>query len=157
MQCTGRKHPARQPVYNSENRANIVFVTICTRKRQTILANDTAHKIIRQAWSAADHWAVGRYVIMPDHIHLFCAPATYDHLSIKRWIAFWKAKTSLTWPTANQRPIWQIDAWDTQLRTGDSYSAKWAYVRNNPIRHQLVARAEDWPYQGEMHSLLWHD
>ena len=56
-----------------------------------------------------------------------------------------------------QRPIWQIDAWDTQLRTGDSYSAKWAYVRNNPVRHKLVSSAEDWPYQGEIHTLLWHE
>jgi hypothetical protein len=55
------------------------------------------------------------------------------------------------------QPIWQMDCWDTQLRAGQSYGAKWDYVRNNAVRHGLVARAEDWPYQGELNILPWHD
>jgi hypothetical protein len=31
------------------------------------------------------------------------------------------------------------------------------YVRRNPIRHDLVTKAEDWPYQGEIEHLEWHD
>ncbi len=27
---------------------------------------------------------------------------------------------------------------------------KWEYVRDNPVRHGLVASAEEWPYQGEI-------
>jgi len=30
-------------------------------------------------------------------------------------------------------------------------------VKNNPVRHGHVACAEDWPYQGELNILEWHD
>ena len=157
MEYHDRKQPAHQPVHDIGNRSNIIFLTACTNKRKKILANEAVHQLIRYAWQNADHWIVGRYVIMPDHIHLFCSPAKYDHLSVKRWTAFWKSSASKIWPDPSEQPIWQIDAWDTQLRKGDSYSAKWAYVSNNPVRHKLVEHAEDWPYQGEMNPLMWHD
>ena len=54
-------------------------------------------------------------------------------------------------------PLWQRDCWDRQLRTGESYTQKWEYVRNNPVRKGLVANADDWPYQGELNVLEWHE
>jgi hypothetical protein len=39
------------------------------------------------------------------------------------------------------------------LRSGESYSQKWDYVRENPVRGGLVERAEDWPFAGEIHDL----
>ena len=54
-------------------------------------------------------------------------------------------------------PLWQRDCWDRQLRTGESYTQKWEYVRNNPVRKGLVACADDWPYQGELNVLEWHE
>jgi hypothetical protein len=32
----------------------------------------------------------------------------------------------------------------------ESYSLKWDYVRMNPVRAGLVAKSEDWLYQGEV-------
>ena len=157
MELPQRKHPARQPIYDSGNRLNIIFLTVCTHQRKRILANEAVHRILIDAWIMADHWIVGRYMIMPDHIHLFCSPARYDHFSVKVWLRFWKSKASKSWPDPNEHPIWQIDGWDTQLRKGDSYSSKWNYVCNNPVRHRLVTTVEDWPYQGEIYSLQWHD
>jgi hypothetical protein len=43
------------------------------------------------------------------------------------------------------------------LRRHESYSQKWNYVMANPVRHGYVARAEDWPFQGELNVLNWHD
>ncbi len=76
---------------------------------------------------------------------------------LRKWVQYWKALASREWPRAEEQPIWQNDVWDTQLRRGESYSAKWEYVRNNPVRHLLAASAEDWPYQGELQVLPWHD
>ena len=39
------------------------------------------------------------------------------------------------------------------LRSSESYSGKWNYVRNNPVRHGFVANADDWPWQGEIEEL----
>jgi putative transposase len=55
----------------AHNRPVIIFVTTCTAKRRQILASASAHEAIVTAWSAASTWLVGRYVITPDHIHLF--------------------------------------------------------------------------------------
>jgi hypothetical protein len=57
------------------------------------------------------------------------------------------------WPD----PLWQRDCWDTQLRRGESYSAKWEYVRHNPVRAGLCAAPDEWPFRGEVNELMWHD
>ena len=109
------------------------------------------------AWAEANTWLVGRYVVMPDHIHLFCAPNQIEPVPLERWIQFWKSLASRRWPRSDEQPVWQKSCWDTQLRQGDSYGNKWEYVRQNPVRLRLVAKAEDWPYQGELNVLDWRD
>ena len=47
--------------------------------------------------------------------------------------------------------------WDRELRRAESYEEKWQYVKNNPVRHGYISRVEDWPYQGELNVLEWHD
>jgi putative transposase len=113
--------------------------------------------VILDAWKAATHWQVGRYVILPDHIHLFCAPGVFPPESLKNWIGFWRNQVTRNWHDREQLPLWQREFWDRQLRHADSYTAKWEYVRNNPVRHAYVNDPDAWPYQGELNILEWHD
>ena len=152
-----RKRPARMAPVERANRSVIVFLTLCSRNRKPIFACDDAQTCLLNAWSQAMHWRVGRYVLMPDHIHLFCAPATHAPESIRTWCKYWKTLAAKSWPRQEERPLWQADVWDRQLRSGDSYHEKWEYIRGNPVREHLVANADDWPFQGEMHVLAWHD
>lgn len=152
-----RKYPAHIATAESGNRARIVFVTVCTKNRRPLLANDDAMRLIIAAWEKATFWKVGRYVIMPDHIHFFCAPNAATPEPLEPWMRFWRTDVTKHWPNCSEVPIWQRDYWDRQLRSGDSYSAKWIYVTNNPVRHGLVQNAEDWPYKGELNPLAWHD
>ena len=122
-----------------------------------LLANEEAARRLIAAWQAASFWRVGRYVIMPDHIHLFCAPNTFPPQPLKNWISFWRNHVTRAWPQRDEAPIWQRDSWDRQLRCDESYAQKWEYVVNNPVRYGYVARAEDWPYQGQLNVLYWHD
>ena len=41
---------------------------------------------------------------------------------------------------------WQRDFHDHRLRRDESFSEKSDYILQNPVRAQLVERAEDWPY-----------
>ena len=84
-------------------------------------------------------------------------PNTYPPQPLKKWVSFWRNQVTRVWPQRNQTPIWQRDYWDRQLRRHESYSQKWNYVVNNPVRHGYVAHAEDWPFQGELNVLSWHD
>jgi len=48
------------------------------------------HKLLRRSWRLADQWTVGRYMIMPDHIHLFCAPGDQTEAEVGGWVTYWK-------------------------------------------------------------------
>ncbi|CAN5478892.1 transposase [soil metagenome] len=153
-----RTRPAHPPSVEINRRATIYFVTACTKDRRPLLATDSAHQIIKAAWLKADSYRVGRYVILPDHLHLFCSPATTSPPALAQWMRHWRATVAKTWPHDLRPPkLWQRDYWDTQLRKGDSYSAKWEYVLQNPIRAGLVHHPAQWPHQGELHTLLWTD
>jgi hypothetical protein len=39
------------------------------------------------------------------------------------------------------------------MRSEESYSEKWLYVAENPVRKNFVTCAEEWPYQGEVYPL----
>jgi putative transposase len=155
--CAGRRAPANRPLIGEGKLSPIVFVTVCTKGREPLLAGESAHCLLVEKWQEADHFSVGKYVVMPDHVHLFASPADPEHTDVRRWIAYWKRLVTLAWPDRRKLPLWQTQAWDRQLRTGESYSQKWDYVQNNPVHHGLVERAEDWPFQGELSVFEWHD
>ena len=148
-----RRRPVHCAPVERYNRPVLIFLTVCTFRRRKILAQERVHAAIRAGWAAAGQWHVGRYVILPDHIHLFCTPARPDAENVARWVAYWKRQVSARVPQLS--PIWQRDCWDTQLRGHESYSEKWAYVLNNPVRAGLADCPDGWPFQGEIHSLRW--
>jgi putative transposase len=151
-----RKHPQRQPIFDARNLTPIIFLTVCTKDRKSLLANDVAHDALRSTWEQANAFLVGRYVILPDHVHLFCTPSSSETAPLANWIRFWKSQFSRDYRTIEPGKIWQSSFWDTQLRRGQHYSEKWDYVRGNPVRHGLVSHPEDWPYQGELNLFDWH-
>ena len=153
-QCPQRSRPAHQPPVDYRDRPVILMVTVCTKDRRPLLASGAAHERILSAWRQADRWAVGRYIILPDHLHFFCSPLDVE-TSLKTWMEFWRAGVTRSWPDPQQRPIWQKDYWDTQLRRGESYAAKWEYVVGNAVKDGLIEEASSWPYQGEMNVLMW--
>jgi len=146
-----RKHPTHG-VEPTIFKPTIVFVTVCTKDRRPWLANAAVHDLLRSVWLDARAWRVGRYVIMPDHLHFFTSPGEPD-LPLENWIRFWKSQLSKRYK--EQRCRWQTDHWDQRLRSGENYDEKWNYVRLNPVRHQLVKKAEDWPHRGELNILRW--
>lgn len=152
-----RKSPAHPPPMALDDRAIVLFVTVCTKDRRPLLANEQIGDLLISWWQRAETWLVGRYVLMPDHLHLFCGPSNLDSPPLKKWVQFWKAGVTREWPEIVEKPIWQRNFWDRQLRSGESYDEKWEYVRWNPCRHGFVERPEDWPLQGELNVLEWRD
>ena len=153
-----RKHPSRNSILTTrDNRAIILFVTVVANNRQSVLADGKVQSLLLDMWRRVKGWIVGRYMIMPDHIHFFCAPTDYPPSDFHAWMACWKRMVSNRFPCPHALPLWQRDCWDTQLRCGESYAAKWEYVRANPVRKGLVDSPDSWPFQGELNVLAWHD
>ena len=149
-------YPRRPPrLSRIFDQSPLYFVTFNTWQRRPLLANDAVHESFRgyAIKNKERGFAVGRYVIMPDHIHLFCSPTSKDSVSITNWASFWKRKVSLDFPDLN--PIWQRDCWDTQLRAHESYTEKWSYMERNPVRAGLVDHPDKWLFKGTINHLPW--
>jgi putative transposase len=139
----------------------IFFVTACTFRRRPILTQTAAADVLIDEWNCArvrHGWAIGSYVIMPDHVHFFCAPER-DAKALPDFMREWKSWTSrrinavLPRPATAATTVWQHGLFDHLLRSDESYQEKWDYVRNNPVRAGLVKSPDDWPYFGRIESL----
>ncbi len=179
----------------------LYFVTACTENRKPILANAKVHHDFQELCHAGLERGVfvGKYVLMPDHLHLFVAfndafesalaahrhtqtrpetpeactenratvAAVYDRRSppvaavydrrgamLSNWMKSLKNSLSKTFRSMSiPAPHWQKGFFDHVMRSSESYSEKWAYVAENPVRKRLVVRSQDWPYQGEISPL----
>ncbi len=137
----------------------LFYLTMVVLPRRPVLDCEAAAAILVREWGRARErygWAVGRYTVMPDHVHFFAAPVAEDAQTLSLFGGYWKRSTRLHL-RRQVRPDfrWQEEFFDHLLRSHESYAQKWEYVRNNPVRQGLVARPEDWPYQGEMEELAW--
>jgi REP element-mobilizing transposase RayT len=148
------EHPRRPPrlerLFSSVR--PFYFVAFNTYKRKSILARLEIHHSFRSFCERAREHdvGVGRYVIMPDHIHLFVAlPPT--EVTLERWIQMLKTVLGKTMLRLElQKPHWQEGFFDHVLRSSESYAEKWDYVRLNPVRAGLCIEPEEWPFQGEI-------
>jgi len=145
----GRRPPRLGRIFDT---SPLYFVTFCTHQRRRFLACEDVHAgfiLFSERAERNFNIAVGRYVIMPDHVHLFMRGS--QNFRLGQWIG--ELKQALA-KAANlsraKRQMWEEGSFDHILRSDESYSQKWNYVRENPVRAGLVKSAEDWPYQGEI-------
>lgn len=143
----------------------IYFLTTCTDNRAKILADEMVASILVDEWEASrtrHGWSIGRYVIMPDHVHFFCCPSQAAK-QLCDFMRAWKQWTSKRIRavaafveggySTSQWHLWQREFFDHVLRSTESYAEKWEYVRQNPVRAGLVADAANWKFQGEIEVL----
>ena len=158
MRTEGRRHLRRlDRVYLP---APIYYITGCVGDRDPVLASPRPAEILVQAWRdspAINGWMIGRYQIMPDHIHFFTAAGgREDGKDLSQFMSDWKRWAKRQIRASGLRSFgWQDEFFDHVLRSSESYEEKWEYVRMNPVRAGLVSNADDWPYQGEIHPLEW--
>jgi len=151
-----RQHLRRLEKVSSRIKRLIYFVTACTLDRKGVLTREDAfERIVSTLHEAArrESWLVGRFVVMPDHIHFFCAPESETADLSKFMKRFKSLSTRRIWELGHGPRIWQKEFFDHLLRSDESYEAKWEYVRHNPVRHGLCENPEQWKYQGEIDVL----
>ena len=147
--------PPRLALIFQKYRSPVFFVTFCTYRRRPILASAKIHSNFETFCQRglAHNVVVGRYVIMPDHVHLFVCGGPDFRLG--GWIKLLKQSLGKALkgdgsPACLGSRIWQEGFFDHLLRNDESMGQKWDYVFQNPVRAGLVSAAEAWPYQGEI-------
>jgi putative transposase len=128
-----------------------IFLTICTKNRAPVLAQDGVHAALRNLWSDNSRWTVGPYVLMPEHAHLIVVEAARNQTPLSAWIGWWKQQASVR--VGGGILVWQRDFWDTTIRTQAMFADKITYIKNNPIRRGLAQSETGWLFQGEMHRI----
>jgi REP element-mobilizing transposase RayT len=152
-------HPRRLRRLDTLHSVNrfLFFLTICTANRRPLLAKRDIHlsflEYCASSVDKADVW-VGRYVLMPDHLHVFISAGS--SAAVSRWVGSLKKSLAAGWRRKGlSAPFWQESFFDHALRHEESYAMKWEYVEMNPVRAGLVSSAKEWPFAGEVHSIPW--
>lgn len=114
--------------------------------------------ILRQAFRATanEHpLHCDAMVILPDHLHaVWTLPAGDADFSI-RWrklkgrFTRWSGLRGPTSPSKGRKReagLWQRRFWEHRIRNEADHAAHVGYCLWNPVKHGLVARAEEWPF-----------
>src|SRR5262245_2287455 len=104
----------------------IFYVTLVAHNRRNLFANPAVHEALVEFGQKAmvRGVAIGRYVLMPDHLHLFAAFAP-SAIDLSSWIR--SLKNSLSKCLRRSRippPHWQKGFLDHVLRSEESYRQK---------------------------------
>jgi REP element-mobilizing transposase RayT len=85
-------------------------------------------------------WWPYLFLLMPDHLHaLVSFPPSGK--PIRNIVSKWKE-----WTAKQFDIVWQSDFFEHRLRHDESRREKADYILENPVRGNLIARPEDWPY-----------
>ena len=157
MGTRARKHLRRLDAIHEGLGAPLFFITCCVRDRRAVLANRDRAQVLVAAWERSPDvhgWFVGRYVVMPDHVHFFASPGNEGPKTLSRFVGDWKRWTARQ---MRETPLpdfeWQKEFFDHLMRNSESYEGKWEYVRANPVRAGLVPEPDEWAFQGELYVL----
>jgi len=134
----GRRPPRLGRIFPT---SPLYFVTFCTYERQRLLATkqvQTAFVLFAKRAGETFNVAVGRYVIMPDHVHLFVRGD--DNFRLGPWIGALKqalAKAAMLFRAKGQ--IWEEGFFDHVLRSNATSKSGIMFVR--------IPFARDWSNQ----------
>ncbi len=122
----------------------IYFVTMCVKGRQPVLATSEMFEATNGTIGQLRKWRVLAGVVMPDHAHWIVSPREDRDLSVGDFSHGFKRVLSSR--IGSQTWEWQRGCFDRLLRSDENLLSKWIYVKDNPVRHGLVEKADDWLY-----------
>jgi putative transposase len=93
------------------------------------------------------------YCLMPDHLHFPVSPKK-EGVSVLRFTDQFKGKsTNQSGKAGWSGKLWQPRYYDHIVRAGEELVMVARYILNNPVRKNLVAEPEDWPWSGHLNPL----
>ncbi len=156
----------------------IYFITFVTWERLEL--NPAARQIVLDSclFFNAQRYQIYAAVIMPDHVHLLIQPfiknnkVNNDNNSASILLAssnknaayeneYWTIGSilhSIKSYSAKQIPqamnhigkVWQDGRYDRRIRNNNEFNNVWEYIKQNPVKANLVNNAEDYSFLWEM-------
>ena len=135
--------------------ATIFFTVALANRSSDLLVREVGH--LRQAVRATKDalpFDIEAWVVLPDHLHCIWRLPAGESDFPTRWRLI-KSRFSRQVPKGSlrdshrrraERGVWQRRFWERHLRCEEDFNAHLRYCWQNPVKHGLVQRPEDWPW-----------
>ena len=128
------------------------FITASAYMHQNLFQRtETAELLLATIFRYRDakEFLVHEFVIMPNHLHLLIS--VDENHAIGRAVQLIKGGFSYAMGQAGLKlkSVWQPSYCEHRVRDVEEYGRMGLYIHNNPVRRNLVERAEDYPYSRE--------
>lgn len=128
-------------------KGEVYFITVCckTRGSDILIQSRTANSILESVeFRKHRHtWYPFIFLIMPDHVHsIFRFGPNSGGMEVE--IRNWKS-----WIAKSLKIKWQNGFFDHRIRDENSFSEKYEYILQNPVRAGLVTHSTDWKWKIE--------
>src|SRR3974390_3059899 len=136
----------KPPRDHATRNAQTYFVTATTWERRALFKSERWARLFMKTLHSyrgrAD--SLHEYVLMPEHFHILVTPlvARGGAVQFIRGGFSFRAKKEL----GSSMEVWQRGFSDHRIRDAEDYDIHRAYLRNNPVKRGLGARAEEFAY-----------
>lgn len=129
------------------------FLTLCCKNKALLLDSPEKRDLVQQVLletAQGNRVELATYTILPNHIHVICSAGK---TGVPGFVKEFKSKCAVELRRQfNVASPWQYRYFDHKLRSEESLDEKCRYVRLNPVRLGLAARAEDYAWTGSLRS-----
>jgi putative transposase len=128
---------------------NFHFLTFSCYRRLPLLGNDAACGIFERQLEAVRRrygFVIAGCVLMPEHVHLLVNEPEPEILA--KVIQALKLSVSVQ---SRERPFWQPRYYDFNVHNELKRVEKPRYMHRNPVKRDLVEKAEDWAWSSFRH------
>ena len=126
------------------------FLTFCTDQRRALFLDQNAVRLVERHFlrlAAERGFADLAHCFMPDHFHAVVA-GRHDSADLKAFVTRMKQFSGYHFQRDFGCRLWQRYSYERVLRGDESTGAVIRYVLENPIRAELVASVQDYPFIG---------
>jgi putative transposase len=148
-----RRKPIRLPANAYRKPSTWYFLTLCCKNKAALFAQPGKRNLVRQVLldtAKTHHVELAVYTILPNHLHVICSAGKNG---VPGFVRAFKSRSAVELKRGfGAGSPWQFRYFDHKIRGEESLDAKCRYVRLNPVRLGLVARAEDYPWTGTLRT-----
>jgi putative transposase len=108
---------------------------------------DIAQIVVNSIHKGVDleHYELGAYVVMPNHVHLLIRPSIAPERLMKS-LKGASAREANRVLGRTGEPFWQKESYDHWVRNPSEFQTIRMYIEANPVKAGLVRNPEDYPW-----------
>jgi REP element-mobilizing transposase RayT len=136
--------------FDDAKRSRVIEALIDRGSGSAVLRRPEFAGVVENALNCFDgeRYRLIAWVIMPNHVHVLIEQM--EGFRLDGILHAWKSFTANRINTlcGLRGKLWAREYYDRFIRDPAHFESAVAYIRNNPVKAGLVARAEDWPWLG---------